>query len=131
MKETEIAWAAGFFDGEGTSGFHSKGLKKNGTQRRQLIVRIGQKTPALLDRFKLAVGNLGWITYRPGDDMWEWTITGRDKTAQVMWTLDPYLGEIKKQQFQQALEAMYVYAKLNPNGISGVKKEELRARTIL
>ncbi len=42
MKQTDIAWAAGFTDGEGYIGFHSN---------RSFCLIIGQKDRSPLDRF--------------------------------------------------------------------------------
>lgn len=95
----EVAWAAGFFDGEGWT---TTIRRQNG---RYLHLGIGQKECTTLERFVLAVGD-GKIygPYDKGCPMYEVRVYGR-KAKAVIETLWPYLSEPKRKQAQAALEA--------------------------
>lgn len=59
--ETEVSWAAGFFDGEGT-------VWSRIVPYRAVRLAVGQSaTPELLERFRLAVGGVGNVRgpYQP------------------------------------------------------------------
>jgi hypothetical protein len=100
---TEIAWAAGFFDGEG----HTQAKKDKRSQYRpySLGVCVGQAERAPLERFRLAVG-AGSIRGRKRRSpkhapMWIWEAWGpaADKALDVLW---PFLGETKRAQANEA-----------------------------
>jgi hypothetical protein len=96
--ETEIAWAAGFFDGEGTTSHRPKHSTR---------IQISQKEPGLLHRFADAVGS-GSVRgpYRNGTGhVWQYRVSNRRDVAAVIALLWPYLGEIKKAQADAALVA--------------------------
>lgn len=97
---TEIAWAAGFFDGEGYCGLSSDGY---------VSVKIGQIHPEVLERFARAVGH-GQVTgpRKVGDnpnwqDLWSYQIGG-EPAILVMNLLWPYLSTVKRIQFRVALD---------------------------
>ena len=95
---TELAWAAGFFDGEG-----SIQLRKTGLQ-----LYVGQTDPRPLERFAAAVG-VGKVngpygpyarngtpnTWKP---MYAWQVGGR-KAEAVFALLQPFLSEPKREQY--------------------------------
>lgn len=56
---TELAWAAGFFDGEGCSGI---AWHKNENRYRMRIMLSQSSSPETLQRFQRAVGGLGKIS---------------------------------------------------------------------
>lgn len=89
---TELAWAAGFFEGEGCVTYNSN------KPRRTLKLTVGQSgydCPPPLTRFATAVG-LGKITgpygpYLPNrKPAWHWNVSGEDMHV-VMNMLLPYL----------------------------------------
>lgn len=93
--ETELAWAAGFFDGEGHTFF-----------KRGLGVQVGQYEPTTLERFFAAVG-VGRIygPYRRKDGKLNWTWGGWGQNgATALALLWPYLSEPKRQQAQLCLD---------------------------
>jgi hypothetical protein len=92
----ELAWAAGFFDGEGwvTTSYGSR----NGRRRTKpsLSVGVGQSgSPALLERFREAVGagsvNGPYKHPKGGQDRFQYSVTGMG-AHRVMLRLEPYLG---------------------------------------
>ena len=100
-RPQDIAWAAGIFDGEGsTSTFVPKGRK---TPRRQMAVSQGGvpgQIPALLARFKDTVG-LGNVT-GPYHGLYYWKISTKDDVDLVGEMLWPYLSADKRTQFTAA-----------------------------
>lgn len=95
----ELAWAAGFFDGEGSIQL------RRGTM---LQLYVGQTDPRPLERFAAAVG-AGKVRgpYGPyarngkpnnWKPMYAWQLGGR-KAESVFATLRPYLSEPKREQY--------------------------------
>ncbi len=90
---TELAWAAGFFDGEGCV----SGSYDHAGRRYLQIIVVQTKTTEHLQRFQKAVGGAGSIRgpYRPkGQDTWSdkyvWKSTGKE-AHRVMAVLREYL----------------------------------------
>lgn len=99
-----IAWAAGFFDGDGGFTLNTSG------GRLRLVAGITQSpeepdaVPAALDRFRGAV-NAG-VIYGPnlanGAFLWQTTTTSR--TIELFTLLRPWLSRVKVNQFEAALD---------------------------
>jgi hypothetical protein len=106
MEDTELAWAAGFFDGEGcVTGFITRGGEFN----LNLIVAQSSTTEHL-ERFRDAVG-YGTISgpYSRDDDSrrqpsFHWNCSGRRGHA-VMALLRPYLCSPKLWKYDFILRA--------------------------
>lgn len=98
-SEHDLAWAAGIFDGEGsTSTYIPKGQKN---PRRQMAVSQGGlpgQLPSVLTRFKRIVG-VGNVTgpYRNG--LYYWKTARQDTIDHAGVTLWPYLSVEKRAQF--------------------------------
>ena len=105
----EIAWAAGFVDGEGciraTTGPRyetSDGIKT----RRYLRLDVSQKHRPLLDRLQSTFG-VGSIYYQKprgtSSEGYKWVCNGRAAfhVADSLW---PWLGEQKKSDFKRAIK---------------------------
>jgi hypothetical protein len=100
MDRHELAWAAGFFDGEGWAA-----KKKRGVQ-----ARINQADPngipAVLLRFQSALGGLGRIggpTQKPDrKDLYRWSVSSRADVELVFQLLRPWLGPVKLLQLSRA-----------------------------
>lgn len=104
-RESELAWAAGFFDGEGCT------AKKNatGTSLPSILISISQNDRRVLDRFVAAVGRGG--VYGPYDrpnlgshPMYAAYVIGYDSVLATMIDLWPYLDEMKQDQFRDAVD---------------------------
>lgn len=98
--ETELAWAAGFFDGEGTST-----SCRNKNQAAYPRLHVHQKDRRTLDRFHAAIGFRGSVGHRRSDGCYAWQAScnlGRS----VMMLLWPYLSEAKKEQWFRVLDRM-------------------------
>jgi hypothetical protein len=103
----ELAWAAGFFDGEGSIGVvrHAprakRGEAKSNTSLQMTLVQSGDSTtepPELLLRFQRAVAGLGGIRFRRSTNhlgkrpIWIWRITSASDVQAVAAMLWPWFG---------------------------------------
>jgi hypothetical protein len=94
----ELAWAAGFADGEAWFGIAHRGKGRYW----RLAINIGQKHRGPLDRFRDAVGAGGvYGPYRKSPGFWHYAVTG-DQARKVIALLTPYLCEIKQEQIDKA-----------------------------
>ena len=103
MKETDRAWAAGFFDGEGH--YRASLHRYPGPPLRSymsLRARVSQKDPEVLLRFRDIMG-VGKI-YQQGNGLYYYQVTKRSEVQRVVNILWPYLGSVKRQQIIQAQE---------------------------
>jgi hypothetical protein len=100
MKELEYAWAAGFFDGEGSVICH----------RKYATIKVNQKEPELLHKLK-SIFDVGYVrgpyfsTTVKGKSthIHEWTVTKRKDVVFVFELMKPYLGFRKREQFENVL----------------------------
>jgi hypothetical protein len=106
MSDTENAWAAGFFDGEGCTFWHGPG--------HQLYLSISQKDTRALERFRDAVAP-GRKLYGPYKRNY-FTLTAGGKPAfKILMQLWPWLGDSKRQQALPVIERWQVEKK--PEGL--------------
>lgn len=107
MDRHELAWAAGFFDGEGWANRSGRGVQS----------RINQSdsdgVPAALLRFQRAVdcGRLhGPVREEGRQDLYYWDATSRDDVRAVAHAIWPWLGSVKRAEFAAALGRVPVRA---------------------
>jgi hypothetical protein len=95
----EVAWAAGFFDGEGCSYF-----TRNQRGVVQPCTEVNQVHPAVLHRFQRALDGVGSMRVRPDhpkhrpNPMWSFYTRSWRPTLTVLTLLWPYLGIVKREQ---------------------------------
>lgn len=96
----ELAWAAGFFDGEGSTTIQ-------GTPRSPcLTVKLSQVDPRPIRRFFAAIGELGHLNgpyeqkAERGQPYYWWAANGRYAEA-VIGLLWPFLSEPKREQWRE------------------------------
>lgn len=89
MSDTEIAWAAGFFDGEGCTAQHTKGY---------IRIYISQKGRECLDRFRESVGGLGNVYGPDKRGIYAYAVSRRETVFAVLNILWPYLSTPKREQ---------------------------------
>jgi hypothetical protein len=107
MDRCELAWAAGFFDGEGWA----NAVGQTGRTTRQPHARVNQAdadgVPVALLRFRAAVGDLGRIggPHREKNrvDLYRWEVSSRKDVTRLHELLAPWLGQVKLGQFGQAM----------------------------
>jgi hypothetical protein len=107
-QKIELAWAAGFYDGEGSSkkiNYHyktKKGLVRKPSQN--ICMSVSQTDLKVLKRFKKAVNDIGHINgpyqYKANKrPYWIWAASCASAKA-AFKLLKPYLCEVKKKQFR-------------------------------
>src|SRR5688572_7675700 len=107
MDRTELAWAAGFWDGEGS--IYLSGALRRATRHPQ--ARINQADqggmPDVLLRFHRAVQGAGALhgpERKPGRrDLYYWVASRRAEIIEVARSIRPWLGPIKTAQFADIL----------------------------
>jgi hypothetical protein len=110
---TELAWAAGFYDGEGSMGFYDS----NGKGRwKRIVLSVTQVDRSPLDRFKLAVGGLGVVDgpfkrKNPNANLLHrynaYSLQDIHVIISAMW---PYLCKPKQLQADKAISAYLEYS---------------------
>jgi LAGLIDADG-like domain len=113
MERHELAWAAGFFDGEGWAA-------KNKT--RGIQARINQSdndgVPAVLVRFQRIVGRgriHGPIREEGRQDLYYWDVSSREDVDAVANAIWPWLGEVKRTEFLAALSTAPISTQQAPS----------------
>jgi hypothetical protein len=105
VDDHEIAWAAGFFDAEGTAS-SSQRLHRPSRERQMAVYQGGRdEVPEALLRFQRAVGGRGNITGPYRNRLFHWTTRKNTAFDEVMTMLWPYLSEWKRAQLQRATES--------------------------
>lgn len=105
-SETELAWAAGFFDGEGTTSV----LKTQRDKYAYLRMSVSQKQRECLERF-LNIVQKGKIYKGNTREIHSWDCYKKDDVEDVLTYLWPYLSQIKKEQAQKAREYVQEHSK--------------------
>jgi len=104
MHTDEVAWAAGFFDAEGTAS-SSQRLDRPSRERQMAVYQGGHdEIPEALLRFQRAVGGRGNITGPYRERLFHWTTKKHTAFDEVMTMLWPWLSESKRAQLQRATE---------------------------
>lgn len=111
----ELAWAAGFFDGEGYVGWR-RGNRHSDPKRRTymgIVANVAQKTPELLKRFCKIVG-VGkvygpYVNGRSGTNKrhysFRFNVSSYEDVEFLGELLFPYLGTKRQQQFTEAIHS--------------------------
>ena len=100
MDRHDLAWAAGFFDGEGWANRSGRGVQ----------ARINQSdndgVPEVLHRFHRIIGCgrvHGPVREEGRKDLYHWDVSSRTDVDSVGIALWPWLGEVKRAEFATAL----------------------------
>jgi hypothetical protein len=100
MDRHELAWAAGFFDGEGWANRSRRGVQS----------RINQSdndgVPNVLVRFKRIVGCgriHGPVREDGRQDLYYWDVSSRSDVEALTDAIWPWLGDVKRAEFRVAL----------------------------
>ncbi|MBI2982800.1 MAG: hypothetical protein HYY42_01190, partial [Chloroflexi bacterium] len=121
MDPTELAWAAGFWDGEGWANLVRCG-------RGELVRPMGRinqsdvlGVPVALARFRNATG-LGTVSgphlQNGREPIYRWVISSRPDVERLGQLLGPWLGDVKRRQLEQSTGARLEHASwsdLTPN----------------
>jgi LAGLIDADG endonuclease len=98
-SKIELAWAAGFFDGEGCSY-----LQKTSVGHRRLRANITQKDIRPLERFQQVVGMGTIYGPRPQPPHTYYLYFNRRNSIALFELLWPYLSEPKREQWSRCVE---------------------------
>lgn len=107
MDRYELAWAAGFFDGEGWAA----AARRERRRTTQPMARINQAdeggVPQVLVRFQQALGGLGRI-HGPSliegrKPLYRWEVSSRDDVELLLHLIAPWLGLVKLMQMAAAV----------------------------
>ena len=106
-SDTELAWAAGFFDGEGsTNGLMGGSRRHTGVRIR--VVQAGWAGVPLLERFQRAVGTGKIYAIRLRTEhhqaTWAYELGRRHDVISVLGLLWPWLGLAKRYQALAVLD---------------------------
>jgi len=105
----ELAWAAGFFDGEGSVHIAYSCKRKDGSFRHYPQVSLGQSgvlAPEVLNRFQRAIGMIGKLygPFKPAKNQKQvrflLEFSGFAKTQAIMAMLWSWLGTVKRNKFE-------------------------------
>jgi hypothetical protein len=123
----EVAWAAGFFDAEG-SACSSQRRDRPSRERRMVVYQAGRdEIPEALLRFKRAIGDRGNITGPYRDRLFHWTTKKHSAFDEVTTMLWPWLSEPKRAQLQNATETAGRAMPLECGGSNGPDAQLSRA----
>lgn len=101
MRELDLAWAAGLFDGEGHTGAR---LTKYGTI--QIQMQMHQKGLEVLTRLQEVLGGKIYQV-KTRDNIHFWTVGKLASVENIIYDLWPYLSEPKQLQILKALTLKY------------------------
>ena len=100
----DFAWAAGFFDGEGSTIARSTSDRPGYRQLNICVPQSGHEgIPLVLVRFRRVMFELGTISGPGTDGMYFWRVFGREEVLLVLSLMWPYLGVVKRTQAEQAI----------------------------
>lgn len=92
-SDTDIAWAAGLFDGEGSTTV----LKAKRARWAYVRMNVPQKDRRVLDKFQSIVG-VGSVYKAKTRDIYSLDIYKEERVTHTLNMLWPYLSELKKEQ---------------------------------
>ena len=127
--DEELAWAAGLFDGDGSTYF-AKHRTRTGYRTAEIAITqsSGTGTPEVLTRFRSAVGNIGHLSGPyGGDDMhgpvYRLKVYRLRDVEAVINALSPWLGSVKRGQAAAVIGAVSAqHALLRGNPAWGNRK---------
>lgn len=113
-----LAWAAGFFDGEGSTFAKNEKRRPDYWQLQISVPQSGEgRTPEVLERFRTAALGTGRIDPPNEEGVYAWRARGRVDAELALALMWPYLGTVKR---SQALAAL---TKVDAQYVSGVVKK--------
>lgn len=112
LSQIELAWAAGFFDGEGNT-YILKGKNKHNKEYRGVKVQVRNTNLEALERFKKAVGDIGTLhgPYQQKanteyKEFWSFAAASFESAQAVISMLWKFLSTEKKEQYSACIRAV-------------------------
>ena len=130
INREELAWAGGFFSGEGATYWRSQIRKENNREYGAPAVEVTQcNDPEVLYRFNAAINNL-CVIYGPyynrantDSPYYQCSVGGFEKIQAIVALLWPWLSTAKRNQAKRVLAKGLEYS-LRPKLSKGKKKHE-------
>lgn len=105
LDRAELAWAAGFFDGEGSTIARSLTSRLGYHQLNVTVPQSGRDgIPPVLLRFQRVMLGMGRINGPSDDFIYMLRYAAREEARLVLELMWPYLGDIKRGQAARAME---------------------------
>lgn len=106
-RDLDLAWAAGFLDGEGNFGLPRAGARKHAPDWHRIRVSTSQNgepglPPEVLFRMQRLFG--GAIEVHGEPDDFRWLIEGVDRVESVLLAVRAWLGTVKQEQARSAID---------------------------
>ena len=102
VDTTELAWAAGVYDGEGSASTYLPRARKSRVRQMAVYQRGDQMPPPLLFRFRQAIGDIGLIHGPARGSLYQWHSKRHvvvDEASTLLW---PWLSAVKREQLDRA-----------------------------
>ena len=104
LDRAELAWAAGFFDGEGSTIARAFGRRPGYFQLNVTVPQAGHRgIPEVLERFQTAMLGMGNISGPDRKGGYMLRFNARQEATLVLQLLWPHLGEVKRAQAARAI----------------------------
>jgi hypothetical protein len=98
-KITDLAWAAGFFDGEGCTYLQ----RYSGQNRTCVVLKIVQKDHQVLDKWS-SIFKVGTCYFNENRQMYSWQSNTFHQSQFVICLIWPWLGEKKREQYSGVMK---------------------------
>lgn len=106
-KDINVAWAAGLFEGEGTTFLTKPRMRGQTAYSRQCVVALVMTDEDIVRRFAVVVG-VGSVHVRskrpPRKTAYQWTVSDAADVLHVLGLLWPYLGERRQERAAEVME---------------------------
>lgn len=131
MNPQNLAWLAGFYEGEGTCGFYtSKTPTKRGYFPNRISMSIGQNERAVLEKCKKIIG-FGCVSTRTKSGYSSYGCSGTQAVI-LLSAIRPYLKSVyKRGQIDKALKAWRAHCNKTSAMPSQLKSYNQQRRLLL
>ena len=102
MDTTELAWAAGVYDAEGSASTYLPKRRKTRVRQKAVYQSGDAMPPPLLFRFRAAVGDVGLIHGPARGSLFQWHSKRHVVVETVSERLWPWIGDLKRAQLRNA-----------------------------
>jgi len=102
VNTTELAWAAGVYDGEGSASTYLPKDRRSRARQMAVYQRGDEMPPPLLFRFRAAVGDIGLIHGPARGSLYQWHSKRHAVVDAVSEQLWPWMGDVKRAQLRKA-----------------------------
>lgn len=112
LNREELAWAAGFFDGEGSFTCSEQRWRYSKPMYATLRARLSQDHDnEAVDKLWESFGLLGAVYIRPHKNSfrYSWEVSGFEKVQFVAAAMWPWLCSPKKEQYKAALKTFKLF----------------------